>query len=79
MYTLFSVIFQMLEKGDSFDNFFEKVKTFIMTYSKFRNEFQIQYEDELKNSIYEDIKKCQAFNSAIFFLLSSNVSSIFFS
>ena len=57
MYTLFSVIFQMLEKGDSFDNFFEKVKTFIMTYSKFRNEFQIQYEDELKNSIYEDIKK----------------------
>ena len=57
MYTLFCVIFEMIENKNSFDNFFSKIKIFVSTYSKFRNEFAINYEDELKASLYENIKK----------------------
>lgn len=57
MYTLFCVIFQMLDKGKSFENFFEKIKIFVSAYSKFRNEFVIDYDDAIKSYLYENIKK----------------------
>ncbi len=34
MYTLFCVVFKMFDDGKSFDNFFEKIKIFVTTYSK---------------------------------------------
>lgn len=57
MYTLFCVIFKMFEEEKTFDDFFEKVKVFVSAYSKFRNEFTLEYEDDLTASIYADIKK----------------------
>lgn len=57
MYTLFCVVFRMLDNGKEFDVFFEKVKIFVSAYSKFRNEFILDYDDDLMISIYESIKK----------------------
>ncbi len=57
MYTLFCVIFQMFDKKKTFENFFEKVKIFVSVYSKFRNEFVINYDDPVMSSLYESIKK----------------------
>ena len=57
MYTLFCVVFKMFDDGKSFDNFFEKIKIFVTAYSKFRNEFALDYEDDLMSAAYADIKK----------------------
>lgn len=57
MYTLFCVVFKMLDEDKTFDAFFEKVKIFILAYSKFRNEFVEDYTDELLSAVYSDIKK----------------------
>jgi len=57
MYTLFCVVFKMLDEDKTFDDFFEKVKMFILAYSKFRNEFVEDYTDELLSAVYSDIKK----------------------
>lgn len=57
MYTLFSVVFKMIDEGKSFLNFFEKIKAFVLAYSKFRNEFVEEYNDELLSTVYADIKK----------------------
>ena len=57
MYTLFCVIFEMIENKNTFENFFGKIKIFVSAYSKFRNEFVISYEDEIMSSLYENIKK----------------------
>lgn len=57
MYTLFSVVFKMLDEHKSFVNFFEKIKMFVLAYSKFRNEFVEEYNDELLSTVYADIKK----------------------
>lgn len=57
MYTLFCVVFKMFDDKKSFEGFFEKIKTFVSAYSKFRNEFVLDYDDELMLIIYENIKK----------------------
>ncbi len=57
MYTLFCVIFHMFDKEKTFEKFFEKIKIFVSAYSKFRNEFVIDYDDEIMSSLYEKIKK----------------------
>lgn len=57
MYTLFCVIFEMIENKNSFKDFFGKIKIFVSAYSKFRNEFIINYEDEVMSFLYENIKK----------------------
>ena len=57
MYTLFCVVFKMFDEENSFDNFFEKIKIFVAAYSKFRNEFALDYEDDLMSAVYADIKK----------------------
>ena len=57
MYTLFCVVFEMIDKGKSFDNFFERIKVFVNAYSRFRNEFELNYEDDEKNDLYANIKK----------------------
>lgn len=57
MYTLFCVVFQMFDNGKKFDTFFEKIKIFVSAYSRFRNEFVLEYEDDLMALIYENIKK----------------------
>ena len=57
MYTLFCVIFKMFEEEKTFEDFFEKIKVFVSAYSKFRNEFALEYEDDLMASVYADIKK----------------------
>lgn len=57
MYTMFCVIFKMFDENKAFDNFFEKIKIFVITYSKFRNEFALEYEDDLLSVVYADIKK----------------------
>lgn len=57
MYTMFCVIFKMFDENKAFDNFFEKIKIFVTTYSKFRNEFALEYEDDLLSVVYADIKK----------------------
>ncbi|MBQ5919845.1 MAG: hypothetical protein IIW84_02080 [Selenomonadaceae bacterium] len=56
MYTLFCVVFKMFDKK-SFDDFFEKIKIFVTAYSKFRNEFALDYEDDVMSAVYADIKK----------------------
>lgn len=57
MYTLFCVVFKMFDNGKKFDTFFEKVKIFVSAYSRFRNQFVLDYTDDLMASIYENIKK----------------------
>lgn len=57
MYTLFCVIFKMFEAGETFVDFFEKIKVFVSAYSKFRNEFVLEYEDDLTATVFADIKK----------------------
>lgn len=57
MYTLFCVIFKMFETGETFVDFFEKIKVFVLAYSKFRNEFVLEYEDDLTATVFADIKK----------------------
>lgn len=57
MYTLFCVIFKMFEAGETFVDFFEKIKVFVLAYSKFRNEFVLEYEDDLTATVFADIKK----------------------
>ena len=57
MYTLFSVIFKMIENKNTFKDFFSKIKIFVSAYSKFRNEFVTNYEDETMSYLYENIKK----------------------
>ncbi len=57
MYTLFCVIFEMIENKNAFPDFFGKIKIFVSAYSKFRNEFVVNYEDEIMSSMYENIKK----------------------
>jgi hypothetical protein len=57
MYTLFCVVFKMFDEKESFDDFFEKIKIFVTAYSKFRNEFASDYEDDLMSAVYADIKK----------------------
>lgn len=57
MYTLFCVIFKMLEEEKDFTDFFEKIKVFVSAYSKFRNEFVLEYEDDLTSTVYANIKK----------------------
>lgn len=57
MYTLFCVIFHMFDKEKTFEKFFEKIKIFVSAYSKFRNEFVIDYDDAIMSSLYEKIKK----------------------
>ncbi len=57
MYTLFCVVFKMFDNGEKFDTFFEKVKIFVSAYSRFRNQFVLDYTDDLMASIYENIKK----------------------
>lgn len=57
MYTLFCVIFKMFEAEKTFVDFFEKIKVFVSAYSKFRNEFVLEYEDDLTATVYADIKK----------------------
>ncbi len=57
MYTLFCVIFRMFEEEKSFEEFFEKIKVFVAAYSKFRNEFVLEYEDDLTSAVYANIKK----------------------
>ena len=57
MYTLFCVIFKMFDEQISMDDFFEKFKIFVTAYSKFRNEFVIEYKETLCASAYESIKK----------------------
>lgn len=55
MYTLFCVVFKMFDKKP-FDDFFEKIKIFVTAYSKFRNEFALDYEDDVMSAVYADIK-----------------------
>lgn len=57
MYTLFCVVFKMFDEEKTFDEFFEKIKIFVTAYSKFRNEFALEYEDDLMSALYADIKK----------------------
>ena len=58
MYTLFCVAFKMLEKGiDDYLAFYEKFKAFVGVYNKFRNEFDLVYEDEKTAELFADIKK----------------------
>ena len=58
MYTLFSVVFKMMEKGIyDYDPFYEKFSMFVDVYSKFRNEFNVNYDDESLADLYSDIKK----------------------
>lgn len=57
MYTLFCVVFKMFDENKSFDDFFEKIKIFVTAYSTFRNEFTLEYEDDVMGTVYADIKK----------------------
>lgn len=58
MYTLFCMVFKMMENQDeNYDLLFENFKLFVSVYSKFRNEFDINYDDELLAELYADIKK----------------------
>lgn len=57
MYTLFCVVFKMFDEEKAFNDFFEKIKIFVTAYSKFRNEFALDYEDDLMSALYADIKK----------------------
>ena len=57
LYTLFCVVFEMLDKQDCFESFFEKIKIFINAYSSFRNEFVLDYDDSIKNELIANIKK----------------------
>ncbi len=57
MYTLFSVVFKMIDEKKDFNLFFEKLKIFILAYVKFRNELELNYEDEFTENLYGDLKK----------------------
>lgn len=58
MYTLFCVAFKMMEnKNKNYELLFERFKMFVGVYSKFRNEFDVNYEDEHLAELYADIKK----------------------
>lgn len=57
MYTLFCVVFKMLDENKNFSQFFIKIKTFILAYSKFRNEFSLKYDNDLERNLFENIKK----------------------
>ena len=47
----------MFDEERAFNDFFEKIKIFVTAYSKFRNEFALDYEDDLMSALYADIKK----------------------
>lgn len=58
MYTMFCIAFKMIDQGiDISDGIFEKFKMFVDTYSKFRNEFTLEYSDPNLFALYENIKK----------------------
>lgn len=58
MYTLFSVVFNMIDqKIEMNESIFEKFKQFILTYNNFRNEFVLNYSDKNLSELYEKIKK----------------------
>lgn len=58
MYTLFCIIFRMMENQiEDFDSLYNKLEMFIGVYNKFRNEFELTYQDEKLAELYADIKK----------------------
>lgn len=58
MYTLFCIIFRMLDNDvKDYENLYNKLEMFIGVYNKFRNEFELVYEDEKLSELYADIKK----------------------
>lgn len=58
LYTLFCMTLKMLEnKEENTEKVFERLKTFINAYVKFRNEFDISYNDEKLAALLSDIKK----------------------
>lgn len=58
MYTLFSVAFKMIESDVNLSsNIFQKFKLFVEAYDKFRNEYDIAFEDNGLRELNEHIKK----------------------
>lgn len=58
MYTLFCLSFKMEENKISINqDVFEKFKLFVTAYNKFRNEFDISFQDPNYRTCYENIKK----------------------
>lgn len=58
MYTLFCVAFKMMENNnENYELLFEHFKLFVSVYGKFRNEFDLNYEDDILAELYADIKK----------------------
>lgn len=58
IYTLFCVVFKMMENCKSdYEALNEKFRHFVAAYNRFRNEFDINYEDEKMATMYAEIKK----------------------
>ena len=58
MYTLFSMAFKMLDKGDTYStSVFERFKLFVIAYNSFRNEYDIKFENEKQRKANEFIKR----------------------
>lgn len=58
MYTLFSLIFKMLDKKEEFsDSVFERFKLFVTAYNSFRNEYDITFADHELRETNELVKK----------------------
>jgi len=58
LYTMFCVCLKMDEDNVGFsDCVFSKFKLFVAAYNLFRNEYDIVFETELTNTVYEAIKK----------------------
>lgn len=58
LYTMFCVCLKMNEDNVGFsDSVFSKFKLFVAAYNLFRNEYDIVFETELTNTVYEAIKK----------------------
>lgn len=58
MYTLFCMAFDMIDEKIEMNNkIFEKFKMFVDTYNKFRNEFNLTYDDPILSDVFDSIKK----------------------
>lgn len=58
LYSMFCMSLKMIDEKIEFnETIFSKFKLFVSAYNLFRNEYEISFENETTNSVYESIKK----------------------
>lgn len=83
IYTLFSFVFNMIDKnwGFKIDNektildneIFNKFELFVIAYNNFKNEYDLSFDDSLTNKVYEDLKRYKLASSEGINKLSNRV------